>query len=49
MQFVRKPDTRAPLANFFDGFSKKNKKLIETSAMEYAGLGSLLKDVWGFH
>ncbi|MGW8247283.1 MAG: phosphate/phosphite/phosphonate ABC transporter substrate-binding protein [Acidiferrobacterales bacterium] len=42
-------DAQKPLANFFDRFSKKNKKLIKATAEEYAGLGSLLKDVWGFH
>jgi len=41
-------DAQKPLANFFDRFSKKKKKLIRATAGEYAGLGSLLKDVWGF-
>lgn len=41
-------DAQKPLANFFDRFSKNNKKLIKATAAEYAGLGSLLKDVWGF-
>ena len=41
-------DAQGPLAKFFDRFSKNNKKLIKSTAAEYAGLGSLLKDVWGF-
>jgi len=42
------PGAQVPLANFFNRFSKKNKKLIKATAEEYAGLGSLLRDVWGF-
>jgi len=42
-------DAQEPMAKFFDRFSKNNKKLVNATAEEYAGLGSLLKDVWGFH
>jgi ABC-type phosphate/phosphonate transport system substrate-binding protein len=42
------PDAQKPLAKFFDRFSKKNKKLVQATAEEYAGHGGLLKDVWGF-
>ncbi len=33
---------------FFNRFSKKNKKLKRVTGSEYAGLGILLRDVWGF-
>lgn len=42
------PEARKPLDKFFNRFSKKNKKMIPAAAGEYAGLGSLLRDVWGF-
>ena len=42
------PDAQEPLGKFFDRFSKNNRKLIKATAAEYAGLGGLLKDVWGF-
>lgn len=41
-------NAQQPLQKFFDRFSKQNKKLLPASAGEYAGLGSLLRDVWGF-
>lgn len=37
-----------PLEKFFNRFSKKNRKMLRASAGEYIGLGSLLRDVWGF-
>jgi len=47
-QALMSPDAQKPLANFFNRFSKKNRKLLKATAGDYAGLGSLLKDVWGF-
>ena len=34
---------------FYERFSKKNRNLIPANTQEYAGLGVLLRDVWGFH
>jgi len=42
------PRAQVPLAKFYDRFSKKNKTMLRASAVEYAGLDTLLKDVWGF-
>jgi hypothetical protein len=41
-------DAAPHLDNFYNRFSKKNKNLQQTSTSEYAGLGELLRDVWGF-
>jgi len=41
-------NAQQPLEKFFNRFSKKNKKMLRASAGEYSGLGSLLRDVWGF-
>jgi ABC-type phosphate/phosphonate transport system substrate-binding protein len=42
------PDAKPHLDKFFDRFSKNNKALLPTNTQEYAGLGVLLRDVWGF-
>lgn len=41
-------DAAPYLDNFYNRFSKKNKSLQQASTSEYAGLGELLRDVWGF-
>jgi len=41
-------DAAPHLNNFYDRFSKKNKNLQQATVSEYAGLGDLLRDVWGF-
>jgi hypothetical protein len=41
-------DAAPHLNNFFERFSKKNKSLLPANTQEYAGLGVLLRDVWGF-
>ena len=48
MDALMSANAQKPLAKFFERFSKKNKKMLRASAGEYAGLGSLLRDVWGF-
>jgi ABC-type phosphate/phosphonate transport system substrate-binding protein len=42
------PEAELPLKLFFDRFSKKNRKLIPARTQDYAGLGSYLRDVYGF-
>ena len=42
------PSAKPHLDKFFDRFSKKNKALLPANTQEYAGLGILLRDVWGF-
>jgi ABC-type phosphate/phosphonate transport system substrate-binding protein len=42
------PDAKPHLNKFFERFSKKKKVLLPANTQEYAGLGILLRDVWGF-
>jgi ABC-type phosphate/phosphonate transport system substrate-binding protein len=42
------PEAKVPLEAFFNRFSKKNKRLIPAQTQDYAGLGSYLRDVYGF-
>lgn len=42
------PEAAPYLDKFFERFSKKNKRLMPAKNKEYAGLGNLLRDVWGF-
>ena len=42
------PKAGPHLNNFFNRFSKKKKNLMPADKQEYAGLGILLRDVWGF-
>ena len=41
-------DATPHMDKFFERFSKKNKALLPANTQEYAGLGILLRDVWGF-
>ncbi len=41
-------DSAPSLDKFYNRFSKKNRHLQRVSNSEYAGLGKLLRDVWGF-
>jgi len=41
-------DAAPYLDNFYNRFSKKNKGLQQATVSEYADLGGLLRDVWGF-
>jgi ABC-type phosphate/phosphonate transport system substrate-binding protein len=42
------PDAKPYLDKFFERFSKRKKTLLPANTREYAGLGILLRDVWGF-
>jgi len=42
------PAAQAPLKAFFNRFSRKNRKLLPATVKDYAGMGSYLRDVYGF-
>jgi ABC-type phosphate/phosphonate transport system substrate-binding protein len=42
------PGAQGPLRAFFNRFSRKNRKLLPATTQDYAGMGSYLRDVYGF-